>query len=228
MTMDTPTDYSRALELIEFKIFTNELKPRERLIERELIEEYGISRGAVRQMLKELANKHLIVHNTHRGAVVAEPTAKEVEDIYQARVLLEGYAIDAVVANMQPSIIDQIKAHQRAFEAALKEENLRGLFHHNRLFHGTLFAVCGNDVFIEMIDQLRKRSHIWYRYFTGNPGHRRSSIDDHSQMIACLEECDTARLKRVNKRHLTRGYRRYKEDQRRHLNLNFPPGPSPG
>jgi len=212
MVSSRDSGFDKTLELIEFKIFTTALKPRERLIERELMAEYGISRGTVRQVLKALAAKHLVIHHPNRGALVAEPSEKEVHDIYRSRVLLESYALDSVVACIQSSTLEAIRSCEDEFERALQAEDLRGLFHYNRLFHGTIFAVCDNAVVVEMIDQLRKRSHIWYRYFSGNPQHRRSSIEEHKMMIACLEERNLARLKRINKRHLTRGYQRYQED----------------
>ena len=93
MTASRQNNFERVLEILEFKILSSVLKPRERLIERELMEEYGISRGTVRKILKELAVKTLVNHISNRGAVVAEPTTKEVEDIYHTRVLLESYAI---------------------------------------------------------------------------------------------------------------------------------------
>ena len=116
MTSPQQSDFERILDILEFKILSNALKPRERLIERELMEAYGINKGTVRKILKELAVKNLINHISNRGAVVAEPTPKEVEDIYHTRVLLESYAIEFVVANMNRAILKKIEAHEIAFE----------------------------------------------------------------------------------------------------------------
>ena len=214
MASSQNNDFEKVLEHIEFKIFSNIWRPRQRLIEREVIEEYGISRGTVRKILKELAFKHLIKHSTNRGAAVAEPTEKEVDDIFKTRVLLESYAIDFVVTNVQNPALEKIKSYELKFEKSLKDENLRGLFTYNRLFHGTIFETCNNNVVSEMIDQLRKRSHIWYNYFAGNPQHRKNSVKEHNLMIECLQKRDAAKLKTVNKKHLTRGYKNYKEDLR--------------
>ena len=128
--------------------------------------------------------------------------------------VLESYAIDFVVTNVQNPALEKIKSYELKFEKSLKDENLRGLFTYNRLFHGTIFETCNNNVVSEMIDQLRKRSHIWYNYFAGNPQHRKNSVKEHNLMIECLQKRDTAQLKSVNKKHLTRGYKNYKEDLR--------------
>jgi DNA-binding GntR family transcriptional regulator len=211
MTSSQQNNFERVLEILEFKILSSVLKPRERLIERELMEEYGISRGTVRKILKELAVKNLINHISNRGAVVAEPTPKEVEDIYHTRVLLENYAIEFVVANMNRAILKKIKAHEIAFEKALKEKNLRGILNYNRLFHQAIFGVCGNTIVSEMIDQLRNRSRIWYHYIRGNDQHRENSIKDHIVMIDCLRSKNVVKLKAINESHLTTGYKSYKE-----------------
>lgn len=214
MALSQNKEFEKVLEHIEFKIFSNILRPKQRLIEREIMEEYQISRDTARKILTELSSKHLIKHSANKGSVVAEPTRTEVDDIYQTRILLESYAIDFVTANIQNSELEKIKSFEHDFEKSLKEENLRGLFIYNRLFHSAIFETCNNHVVSEMIDQLRKRSHIWYNHFAGNPQHRKISIKEHNVMIECLEKRDAAKLKKVNKKHLSRGYKSYKADLR--------------
>ncbi len=212
--MSQNRDFDEVLEHIEFKIFSKILRPRERLIEREIMEEYQISRDTVRKILKDLSFKHLIKHSANKGSVVAEPTRTDVDDIYQTRILLESYAIDFVTTNIKAADFKKIKSHARDFKKSLREENLRGLFTYNRLFHGAIFETCNNRVVSEMIDLLRKRSHIWYNYFAGNPLYRKMSIKEHTIMIECLEKREATKLKKVNKKHLSRGYNSYKADLR--------------
>jgi len=212
MATSQKNDFERVLEILEFRILSSVLKPRERLIERELIEEYKISRGTVRKILKELVVKNLINHTSNRGAVVAEPTPKEVEDIYRTRLVLESYAIDFVIVNINDSIIEQVESHERAFEKALEEENLRGILAYNRSFHRAIFDKCENQIIPEITDQLRSRSRAWYRYIAGSSIHRENSVRDHLQIIECLRTRDTQRLKKINESHLTAGYENYKEN----------------
>ncbi|MCF6246279.1 MAG: GntR family transcriptional regulator [Desulfobacula sp.] len=211
MTSSQKNNFERVLEILEYKIISGILKPRERLIERELTEEYKITTGTVRNILKELTVKNLINHMSNRGAVVAEPTPKEVEDIYHTRVLLESYAIGFVVANMDKIQLKKVVAHETAFEKYSKEKNLRGILNHNRLFHQSMFEVCGNQIASDLIDQLRNRSRIWYHYIRGNAQHRENSIKDHLSMIDCLGSKDASKLKEINTRHLTVGYTNYIE-----------------
>lgn len=211
MASSQQNDFDKILETLEFKILSNVLKPRERLIEREIMEEYGVSRGTVRKILKELSFRNLVNHQSNRGAIVSEPTPKEVEDVYHTRMLLESHAIDFVVANIKPARLKKIENHQKAFEKALKEENVRGLFHHNRAFHQAMFDACGNSIVTELIDQLRKRSRVWFHYFRASSDQREYSVRDHLEMIEALNSKDTEWLKKINERHLITGYESYKK-----------------
>ena len=211
MTTSHKNDFERVLDILEYKILSGILNPRERLIEREIKEEYNISTGTVRKVLKELTIKNLINHVSNRGAVVAAPTLKEVEDIYHTRVLLESYAIEFVVANINSAQIEKIKAYEDTFEKKLEKKDLRGILKYNRLFHRSIFEVCGNNIVSEIIDQLRNRSRIWYHYIRGNAQHWENTVKDHNKMIDFLHSRDTARLKDINKSHLTTGYESYKK-----------------
>jgi GntR family transcriptional regulator, trigonelline degradation regulator len=68
------------------------LKPGERLVERELVESTGVSRATVREAIRQLAAEGLVTAVPLRGAVVAEPTRKEAEELYEVRATLEGLA----------------------------------------------------------------------------------------------------------------------------------------
>jgi DNA-binding GntR family transcriptional regulator len=215
MATSQTVEFETILEDIEFKILSGTIRPRERLVERDLMEAYGISRGNVRKILKDLAFKHLITHSANKGAIVAEPTGKDVEDIFETRLLLENYAIEFVIPKLTDASMTKIESCEEQFEKSLKEENLRGLFYYNRMFHSAMFEVCGNSVIYQMIDQLRKRSHIWFNYFAGNSQHRMNTAKDHQLMIECMKKGDVAGLKELNIKHLSEGYQSYKDDLRR-------------
>lgn len=211
MSLSAKEDFERVLDILEFKILSGLLNPRERLIERELVDEYKVTTGTVRKILKDLSVKKLVKHLPNRGAVVSEPTLKEVEEIYQTRVLLEGYALDFAVANVTESQLAEIENNEAIFEQKIKEEDVRGILNYNRLFHQSIFENCENEIVAEMIGQLRNRSRIWYHFIRGNSTFREKSIIDHRSMIDHLRSKDIVKLKELNKKHLTAGYLNYKK-----------------
>jgi DNA-binding GntR family transcriptional regulator len=87
-----------------------ELKPGQRLVERELIEQIGVSRATVREVLRELAAEGLVVSLPNKGAVVYAPSAEEARDLYAVRSALEGLVVRRFVERAEPEQFDHLKA----------------------------------------------------------------------------------------------------------------------
>ena len=89
-----------ATELIREAIVDGRLPPGQRLKEEELARELGISRTPVREALLILQTEGLVDAAPNRGAVVRSHDADDLEDLYQLRALLEGYAARRAAANI--------------------------------------------------------------------------------------------------------------------------------
>ena len=87
---------------IEEAILSGQFKPRERLIEMDLIDRFGISRTVIREAFKRLEAKGLIRVIPYRGAVVADLTVEEIEEIYFVRIRLERIAAQLVLKQISP------------------------------------------------------------------------------------------------------------------------------
>ncbi|MEW6673531.1 MAG: GntR family transcriptional regulator [Thermodesulfobacteriota bacterium] len=205
-------EFDMLLERLEVDILSGLFRPRERLIESELIQRYHVSRGTIRNALKELNFNHLIELYPNRGAIVAEHCAKEMEDIFNARILLEGFAIKNSIGNIDKDALNEIHSLEKDFEREVEKKNLRQIVSLNRLFHQSIFDKCGNGVIAEIIDQLRKRSHIWQHYVAGHPERLARTIDEHRLIVACIKKGDAVELKNINEKHLSEGYKNYRED----------------
>lgn len=62
--------------------------PGQRLHEMKLAEQFGVSRGPVREALRLLERESLVVMLSHRGASVARLTAKHLKDVFSVRSAL--------------------------------------------------------------------------------------------------------------------------------------------
>jgi DNA-binding GntR family transcriptional regulator len=71
----------RVAKEIEEAILSGQFKPRERLVEMDLISRFGISRTVIREALKRLEAKGLVGSTPYRGVVVADLTVEEIEEI---------------------------------------------------------------------------------------------------------------------------------------------------
>ena len=80
-------------EEIRIKILNQELTPGMRIIEQELSEELGVSRGPIREALRQLEQEGMIEYTRNVGCSVREIT---MQDVYETYLLRSNYEILAV------------------------------------------------------------------------------------------------------------------------------------
>ncbi len=74
-------------------ILEGHFAPGERLREEQLANALGVSRGPVREALVQLERQGLVVINRNRGAVVAQLSREDLEELYTLRLAIEELAV---------------------------------------------------------------------------------------------------------------------------------------
>ena len=109
----------RVVEIVREAILDFKLRPGERLIERELIEQLGVSRTTVRDVLARLAAEGLVTIIPQKGAIVTVLTLEEAADIYEMRASLEGLAVKRFVERANPESIRELRSACEEFQRAV-------------------------------------------------------------------------------------------------------------
>src|SRR5712691_6146739 len=98
-----------AAELIREAILDGRLQPGERLKEERLARELGISRTPVREALLILQGEGLVEASPNRGATVRTHDADDLDDLYQLRALLEGFATRRAAARVTDEALERLR-----------------------------------------------------------------------------------------------------------------------
>ncbi|WP_329047250.1 GntR family transcriptional regulator [Amycolatopsis sp. NBC_01488] len=162
----------------------------------------GVSRTPVREAFHRLEAERFISLLPRKGAQVRTVTARELEEVYQSRRLIEGHAIAEVCA---------VRAGAPAEMAGLIEEMDRagrardwfavsGL---DRSFHRAIVNAAGNSVLTELYDTLRSRQQrVAVRALEARP-ERLPVIDaEHRALVAALDAHDAEEALRILNQHL--------------------------
>lgn len=118
--------WAEVFDLLRTEIDSQRLRPGERLLEVDLAERFGVSRGPVRSALVELQRIGLVEINPRRGTHVATLTASDAEELYELRTALETLAVEGALRRCTKSRIaelaEPLKRHQRAALAGNLDE----------------------------------------------------------------------------------------------------------
>ena len=84
---------SQALEVVRSAILDFHYEPGRRLFERELMEDLGVSRTTIREVLRELGAEGLVESLPQGGVIVVTPSVKQAREVYEVRAALEALAV---------------------------------------------------------------------------------------------------------------------------------------
>ena len=100
----------RAYAAIKEAILSLKLQPGTLLVETELARQLGISKTPVRDALQELEREGLVTRILFKGTYVTEVSARDAEEIFQLRAVLEGLAARLATPRLTPE--DLARARQ--------------------------------------------------------------------------------------------------------------------
>jgi DNA-binding GntR family transcriptional regulator len=189
-------------ERLEEDIVFGRRRPRERLVEEDLVAQFGAKKHVIRQALVELERMGLVERKRNKGAMVRDYTPRDVEQIFAVRELLEAEAARQIPLPAPPEVVAELKALFEVHSAATEAGDLRTAFRSNIRFHQCLFRACGNAYLAEAIDAAAFRAHGVRFYSLAKPDLLRQARDDHAGMIECLASGDRQRLVELCVRHL--------------------------
>lgn len=124
-------------DAIRMKIINKELKPGDRIVEAELANEFGISRGPVREALRQLENEGLIEYTRNIGCSVKQITIQDSYEIYFMRIGYETMAVKLVGGKISDETLARMEATLDKMKN-LDVEHYDDVFVHDNEFHGEL------------------------------------------------------------------------------------------
>jgi DNA-binding GntR family transcriptional regulator len=90
-------------------ILANVLRSGQKLVDRDLAEQLGVSRTPVREALGRLAMMGLVEARSRRGYYVRQYTAEDVTDLYEFRRILEVNAARLAAKNAKPEHLEKFR-----------------------------------------------------------------------------------------------------------------------
>jgi len=131
----------RAYNDLKSDLLSGRFAPGERLTEEHLAKSLGVSRTPVREALHKLESEGLVKPLESRGFYVALDSREELEDLFDIRAALEGYAIRLICEKISAETIQQLNEFILKAEDAFARNQLDEIFEYNTQFHDALHNV---------------------------------------------------------------------------------------
>lgn len=174
-------------------------KPGERLDQNEIAGLLNVSRSPVREALRTLAAEGMVQMYPHRGAVVAELSREELEEIYFLRGTLEGLAARLAASKMDQGRIARL---QMILEKLDRTTDLDEWLDLNRDFHNTIYEAINRPRLFSLIESLRNLSAPYTRQYISSPEYLEATQRRHRRILEALIQRDGAMAQEETQQHL--------------------------
>ena len=135
----------QAAALLRSRIFSGGLTPGTRILEADLADELGLSRGTLRSALQQLGFEGLVVQKRFRSTFVATLSSREAFEIYTLRNCLESMAAQLAARNIDKAGMAAIAEAVDVMEQVAGRDDVDGVREADFLFHQCVTRLSGHS-----------------------------------------------------------------------------------
>jgi DNA-binding GntR family transcriptional regulator len=190
--------YYKVRELIE----SGTIPAGTQLDERTLAQDLSVSRTPLREAIATLVEEGLVERRPYRGNFVRMLTAKEVNDLYQARQALEGMAIRLTVARITEADLEQLRSILATCQGALERDDMAAYSIADQQFHDAIARLSDNEVLIELLSRLRRQIQLVRISANRDPQVVRRTALERPRILSALEARDADLAARLLEGHI--------------------------
>lgn len=189
-------------ERIRDDITYGRLMPGERLTEKKLSDVYNVSRSPIREALRQLESEGLISYERNKGMEVIKLSIKQLQEIYDLRALLEGYAVRISMKQITNKDITFLTSLHKNLINAAKNKDIRAWLQNNSLFHGYFRDKAGNENLSQMITMLKRRTFNYQNMSLSYASYFETYIEHHAAIIEACKKRDADLAEQAMRHHV--------------------------
>jgi len=184
--------------ILDFK-----LQPGQRLVERELIEQLGVSRTTIREALRELTSEGLVTVVPQKGAVVATPTLADAIDLYEVRAALESLVVQRFVERASDSQVERLEAAvERFHDATIRTADIRQILAAKDLFYVVLIEGAASAALQQLLEGIQARVQVLRATSLSEEGRTFAAVRELRGVVDAIKKRDSPLAARLTAEHI--------------------------
>ena len=188
-------------------IVSGELAAGTRLVEIPLAEQFGVSRGPIREAFVRLESEGLLTTG-RRGAFVVGMTDDDINELYSLRETIEQFAVGLIVAKRDQLDWPRLEAAVARMREAAEAGDHQGFSRADIGFHSAIYELAGHRRLLDVWRSYEKT----FEVVLDQSGRRGLDLlvgaDDHAQLLEQLRHAPEAEVHQAVATHLENAHRR--------------------
>ena len=183
----------QALASLRTAITSGQLPPQAPMVETELSERLQISRGTLREAMRQLQQEGLITAGPRGRLYVRHLGPKEIGDIFAVRAALEATAAEALTQRTdRAEVIAALRGLLHTMSEARAEVDLEGRIEADLNFHRGLCRLSGNDTLLHTWESLEGSMRMSIMFAGRERAIRNMNVARHKAIVDAIASGDAA------------------------------------
>lgn len=183
----TTTLRELALQKMRTAILDARFLPGDRLVERALCEELGVSRTVVREVLRHLETEGLVDSLPNQGPIVAILDLDAAAEIYEIRALLEGEAAMACAQQADERTVVELADCIERIQGAFDVQDHHAVREFTSAFYERMFIGGRKHVAWEIVQSLTARINRLRALTIASDDRGRQAVQEMRQILAAIQ-----------------------------------------
>lgn len=182
-------------------LIEGEIKPGQRLQEKEIAALFNTSSTPVREAFFRLAAEKYLVINARKEVLVQDTTLEEVRELYEIVRTLDILAVTRALPRMNGEDVAELRAMTEELGRYHDAADQRRYLDRNLGIHDRIWRCCGSAALYETLRELMAKISIYHRKTDfspfSDPPALEKSYRDHLEILRLIEARDLAGLVRL-------------------------------
>lgn len=190
------------LVAIRGAILEGKLPSGERLLEADIAREMGVSRGPVREALRQLEQEGLVTVHPYRDTVVAHTSTEEMQAVLlPIRLVLERFAVRKALPGITDAEIDALDRLVEEMKEGARRQDTATVVEQDLAFHRLLIDLSGSEQVVRLWLSIATRITAWF-FRRAAERDLLAIAGEHDELIAALRTRDPGRVLPVLEPHI--------------------------
>ncbi len=182
-------------------ILDKKLEPGQRLVERNIAEQLGVSRTPVREAINKLVSERLVTHIPRKGVMVSGFTKADIVEILVIRTSLETLICSIAATKIKPRELKRLEVLAKQISDEHVKGNLKKSNQLNDKFHEIIYRTAESPRVYSFLNTLHEYITKFTQVAYSRPGRSEEVWVEHNAIIDALRRHDSSEAEAVAKRH---------------------------
>ena len=190
----------QVMEAVKVGIRSARYVPGQRLVEPDMMRDFAVSRGTVREALRRLAAEGFVQIELYRGASIRKMSRREFVELNEIRAVLEGYAAALAAQRMSKAERKKLWELEQQWDRGGAEQTYA---EYNERFHALIVAASRHKQLPNFVQQAQLAIfRLQFNSILRTPVATRRSRLEHRRVVKAILKGDAAGAESAMRQHI--------------------------